>query len=419
MPTPQLDEVQITIQDSFACFSKEEWKLLQEWQRELYRNVMKEIHQALIALGPLIATTVSSLTTKEKQELHSTDTQESERSHANLSLKNNSCPKEDEEPISVFVDRHWMEVESSPDLSSGHEITPVYIKEEEEEESLCFDHQDDKEIGSAGSQAGQPVHSSIFSQKIKSEEGMCRQENAKHERRISAEERRNVKMKANYSVGGTEKPADREVQGRARVKDVKNTEKGTHSRGYLWSEGTEEPRAEAMTQRDSVYVLPEHCKIEPGTSNIQRSDQNQDFECSVWNANLLAVHPNTQISVAPHMFPEQESSFKSRWKLSRHERAALLERPFICAVCGNSFSRRHHLTQHQRTHTGERPYQCTDCKKRFSMKGNLNRHRIMHMVAYQKRQPPGPIYVKFPKKATLRCHSPEETKETCLTAPPL
>ena len=44
-------QVQISIQDAFAWFSKEEWKLLQEWQKELYRNVMKEIHQALISLG--------------------------------------------------------------------------------------------------------------------------------------------------------------------------------------------------------------------------------------------------------------------------------------------------------------------------------------------------------------------------------
>ncbi|XP_069098780.1 zinc finger protein interacting with ribonucleoprotein K-like isoform X2 [Pleurodeles waltl] len=414
MPTPQPDQVQVTIQDTFACFSKEEWKLLQEWQKELYRNVMKEIHQALIALGPLIATTVSSLTAKEKQELPSRGHPEPERSHANLSLNNDTCPEKDEEPISVFLDRHCMEVERRiTDPSSGLEITSVHIKEEEEDFD-CSDHHNNKEVVSANSQAGHPIISSLFSQKIKSEEGMCLQESTKHERRVSAEERRSVKMKANSSAGDTERTAYR----RARVKDVKKAEKGAPSRGYVWSEGNEEPRADTVTQCDNIYLLPEHCKIEPGTSTIQSSGQNKDFECSLWNTNL-AVQPNAQISVVPHVFPEPESSFKTKWKLTRHERAALLERPFICTVCGNSFSRRHHLTQHQRTHTGERPYQCTDCKKRFSMKGNLNRHRIMHMVAYQKHQPQGSIYVKMPKKPTLRCHSPEETKETCLNAPPL
>ncbi|KAJ1111631.1 hypothetical protein NDU88_008948 [Pleurodeles waltl] len=58
-----------TFQDASAFFSEDEWKLLQGWQKELYRNVMKEIHQALISLGPLIAATVSSLRGKDQQEL--------------------------------------------------------------------------------------------------------------------------------------------------------------------------------------------------------------------------------------------------------------------------------------------------------------------------------------------------------------
>ncbi|XP_069507824.1 RB-associated KRAB zinc finger protein-like isoform X2 [Ambystoma mexicanum] len=58
-----------SFRDAAACFSDEEWNLLRDWQKDLYRNVMKEIHQALISLGPLIATTVSSLRAKEKQEL--------------------------------------------------------------------------------------------------------------------------------------------------------------------------------------------------------------------------------------------------------------------------------------------------------------------------------------------------------------
>ncbi|KAJ1121674.1 hypothetical protein NDU88_000194 [Pleurodeles waltl] len=256
MPTPQPDQVQVTIQDTFACFSKEEWKLLQEWQKELYRNVMKEIHQALIALGPLIATTVSSLTAKEKQELPSRGHPEPERSHANLSLNNDTCPEKDEEPISVFLDRHCMEVERRiTDPSSGLEITSVHIKEEEEDFD-CSDHHNNKEVVSANSQAGHPIISSLFSQKIKSEEGMCLQESTKHERRVSAEERRSVKMKANSSAGDTERTAYR----RARVKDVKKAEKGAPSRGYVWSEGNEEPRADTVTQKGPGHFQNTPCR---------------------------------------------------------------------------------------------------------------------------------------------------------------
>ncbi|XP_078511838.1 uncharacterized protein LOC144770911 isoform X2 [Lissotriton helveticus] len=41
----------ITLHDFSAQLSGEEWTLLQDWQKDLYRNVMKEIHQAMISLG--------------------------------------------------------------------------------------------------------------------------------------------------------------------------------------------------------------------------------------------------------------------------------------------------------------------------------------------------------------------------------
>ncbi|XP_069463732.1 zinc finger protein 282-like isoform X3 [Ambystoma mexicanum] len=63
------DKAPVTFQDVAAYFSEEEWKLLHDWQRELYKNVMKEIHQALLSLGPVIATSIFSLSVKEKQDL--------------------------------------------------------------------------------------------------------------------------------------------------------------------------------------------------------------------------------------------------------------------------------------------------------------------------------------------------------------
>ncbi|XP_069095180.1 uncharacterized protein [Pleurodeles waltl] len=59
----------VTFSDVVACFSEEEWKLLHEWQNELYNKVMKEIHQAMNSLGPLIANFVFSLSAKEKEDV--------------------------------------------------------------------------------------------------------------------------------------------------------------------------------------------------------------------------------------------------------------------------------------------------------------------------------------------------------------
>ncbi|XP_078532586.1 uncharacterized protein LOC144818750 isoform X2 [Lissotriton helveticus] len=73
------EAVPVTFQDVAACFSEKEWKLLHEWQKELYKNVMNEIHQALISLGPVIATSVFSLRAKEKDDLCSVSIPDSKR----------------------------------------------------------------------------------------------------------------------------------------------------------------------------------------------------------------------------------------------------------------------------------------------------------------------------------------------------
>ncbi|XP_030053509.1 uncharacterized protein LOC115466437 [Microcaecilia unicolor] len=44
-------KVSVTFSDVAACVSEEEWEILDDWERDLYRNVMREIHMVLISLG--------------------------------------------------------------------------------------------------------------------------------------------------------------------------------------------------------------------------------------------------------------------------------------------------------------------------------------------------------------------------------
>ncbi|XP_078503076.1 uncharacterized protein LOC144761665 [Lissotriton helveticus] len=75
-------KVPVTFRDVTACFSEEEWNLLHVWQKELYKNVMNEIHQAMISLGPLIATSIFSLQPKENEDLYAVKPLESGRRHS-------------------------------------------------------------------------------------------------------------------------------------------------------------------------------------------------------------------------------------------------------------------------------------------------------------------------------------------------
>ncbi|XP_069098863.1 uncharacterized protein [Pleurodeles waltl] len=76
MPQHGPDTGPITLHDFSAQLSGEEWTLLQDWQKDLYRNVMKEIHQAMISLGYKIHGTLLQMNGGEKFKVQDVQAQE-------------------------------------------------------------------------------------------------------------------------------------------------------------------------------------------------------------------------------------------------------------------------------------------------------------------------------------------------------
>ncbi|XP_078535422.1 uncharacterized protein LOC144822143 isoform X2 [Lissotriton helveticus] len=382
------DPAQVAFLDVAAYFPEEEWKLLHEWQKDLYRNVMKEIHQALISLGPLIATTIFSLRAKEKEELYSADSRDSEKRHStnnstsdaitnqdvyfeengeeNLhvnkpqdteerviqdslktgysNLNSSLCLQNEEEPVSIFIDHLGAEVRQSGTHSSS--VLSLCIKEEEEE-SCSIDHQNRKRTECISSHADERTMN----------------------RKRNAAEAVNSAVQHYHGMLHHEE---------AQMEIPHRSEKGNHYSGRLWSEIIHELKEETATPHG--FSNPGHFILNPETLKVERSDTFSSLDADLDFANLLACQENTEHAWILYSCTECDKHFSKKEYLIRHKQTHMGAKPYQCAECEKTFRKKEYLVVHKRTHTGEKPYHCTKCEKCFSQKGVLNRHQRTHIT---------------------------------------
>lgn len=130
-------------------------------------------------------------------------------------------------------------------------------------------------------------------------------------------------------------------------------------------------------------------------------------ESTVYNKNTPKQHTCTECS----------KSFKTRQRLTQHQRTHSGEKPFRCTVCKKCFSRSHHLEGHMTVHSDYRPYKCQLCGSGFKQASHLKLHHKVDMqfFSFNCCTYIGSIAVVLSIKSVVYCNCTFNTKCNLIT----
>ncbi|XP_030054729.1 LOW QUALITY PROTEIN: zinc finger protein 2-like [Microcaecilia unicolor] len=333
----------VTFSDVAAYFREMEWDILEKWQKELYKKVIKEIHSFLLSQGYSILNPDVIFKIKREDEKYLTQRYEWERKE---SINDPSISFPDVKP-DILIRFRQEEFRTEPQASEERGNMPIT--------GTC--------------EALREAVDGVFRNKGEMEKMGDRQQSGEWEYR-------NWDKKSPDSC-------ERDVR-RATPPNVEDrTQEG--ERTSTWPEQDRNSQhcsnlVQTQRPKEGERLFQSTDTVESYTTHSQFIEQLEMIE---WGNKFIKMPSRRliqQYDKKEKQFTctEKEGKNHKETNLILHSKFGKQKSLLQCSQCEKSVACKAELERHVRIHTGERPFQCSDCDKKFTLKSNLTAHKKLH-----------------------------------------